>query len=94
MKKGNHILIKEFSHIYLGALNYYDLLISKLFRATSVDIEDCLSLIRERGKEIDQDLLARRFQETASFDISESSVNKNLEHFLNVLRKEGLNNAG
>ena len=32
LKKGRHILVKEFSHIYLGVLNSYDLIISKLFR--------------------------------------------------------------
>jgi len=44
----NHLLIREFSYIYLGALNFYDLLITKLFRGTSADIEDCLALMRHK----------------------------------------------
>ena len=85
--KGKNILIQELSHIYLGALNYYDLIISKLFRATSVDIQDCLSLIKTKKKEIDIKYLTKRFQETASFDVSEDKVNKNLEYFLKLLKK-------
>lgn len=46
LDKENHILIKEFSHIYLGILNYYDIIISKLFRGTTIDIDDCISLIK------------------------------------------------
>lgn len=88
LKKGNHILIKEFNHIYLGVLNHYDLIISKLFRGETIDIEDCLALIRGKKKEIDLKLLVERFRETASFDISEKRINKNLDYFLNRLRKE------
>lgn len=83
----NHILIKELSHIYLGVLNYYDLIISKLFRGDSVDIEDCLALIKIKKKDIDLKLLERRFRQTASFDISEEKVNKNLEHFLRIIKE-------
>ena len=90
LERENHILIKEFSNIYLGILNYYDLIISKLFRAAGIDIEDCLSLIKERRKGIKIDRLIERFQETASFDVSEEKVNKNLEHFLRILKEEGL----
>jgi hypothetical protein len=93
LNKGNHILIKEFSHIYLGALNYYDIIISKLFRATQVDIDDCLSLLKAKRKEIDLKFLEERFRETAYFDVSEDKINKNFEHFLKILRKEGLVNG-
>jgi len=92
LDKGNNILFKEFSKIYLGVLNYYDLIISKLFRATAVDIEDCLMLIKNRKKNIDLKRLETRFRETASFDVSEDKVNKNFEHFLKILTKEGLIN--
>jgi len=90
LEKGNNIQVKEFSHIYLGVLNYYDLLISKLFRGTAVDMEDCLALMKARGAEIDIDKLTSRFHETASYDVSEEKVRKNLDHFKKVLKKEGL----
>jgi len=93
LDKGNHILIREFSHIYLGVLNYYDLIIVKLFRATTVDIEDCLSLMKDKRQEIDLNLLVKRFRETASFDVSEDKVNNNLEYFLKIIKKEGLSDG-
>lgn len=93
LNEGNNIPIKEFTHIYLGILNYYDLIISKLFRATSVDIDDCLSLVKGKKDEIDLSLLSRRFKEVAAFDVSEEKINKNLEHFLRILKKEGLGNG-
>ncbi|MBU1766987.1 MAG: hypothetical protein KJ648_02635, partial [Candidatus Omnitrophica bacterium] len=90
LEKGNHILVKEFSRIYLGILNYYDIIISKIFRADTIDIEDCLLLIKNKRKDIDLKYLEKRFRETASFDISEDKVNKNFEHFKNMFKKEGL----
>lgn len=91
LNKGNNILVKEFSHIYLGVLNYYDIIISKLFRAATVDIEDCLSLVKSRRKEINIEKLKERFRETASFDVSENKVNTNLEYFLKVLKEGKMN---
>ena len=88
LDKRNHILIKEFSHIYLGVLNYYDLIIVKLFRATPVDMEDCLSLIKNKRQEIDLNLLEKRFRETASFDVSEDRANDNWDHFLKMIKKK------
>jgi len=82
-----HILIKEWDYIYLGVLNYYDLIISKLFRGSAVDIEDCLSLINAKKKEIDLKFLEDRFKETASFDVSEERVNKNLKYFLRDIKQ-------
>jgi len=92
LNKRNHILIKEFSRIYLGALSYYDIIITKLFRATTVDIDDCLSLVKSKIAEIDLKRLESRFRKTAAYDVSEEKVNKNLEHFLKILKKEGLSN--
>lgn len=90
LDKGNHILVKEFNRIYLGILNYYDIIITKLFRAASADMEDCLLLMKSKKKDIDLKRLEARFRKTASFDISEDKVIKNFEHFLNILKKERL----
>ena len=90
LKEGNHIVLKEFSHIYLGALNYYDLIISKLFRGARVDMDDCLSLVKVKKREIDMDLLEKKFKETALYDVSQDKVNKNLEYFLKRLKREGI----
>ncbi|MCK4931857.1 MAG: hypothetical protein KAT01_06800 [Candidatus Aminicenantes bacterium] len=86
LDKGNHILFKEFSSIYLGILNYYDLIISKLFRFTPVDREDCLTLILKKSDEIDLEHLKSRFFETSSYDISDEKHKKNFELFLRLLQ--------
>ncbi|MDP1853791.1 MAG: hypothetical protein Q8L26_06290 [Candidatus Omnitrophota bacterium] len=92
LKEGNHTLIKEFKSVYLGVLNHYDLIISKLFRASSVDIDDCLLLVKAKKHEIDLKILLKRFNETASYDVSEEKINKNLSYFVKILHKEGLYN--
>ena len=40
LDSGNNIPVKEFTHLYLGVLNYYDIIISKLFRGAGIDMED------------------------------------------------------
>jgi len=90
LDRGNNIPIKEFSRIYLGVLNYYDIITSKLFRGTSVDMEDCLMLMRAKGREISEEKLTARFSETASYDVSEDKVKNNFEHFRRLIKNEGL----
>jgi len=85
---GNNILVKEFSHIYLGVLNYYDIVITKIFRGTEVDNIDCLNLLKAKRNEIELGKLEKRFRETASYDVSEAAVIRNWGHFLNLVKKE------
>jgi hypothetical protein len=90
LASGNHAVIEEFQFITLGVLNDYDLVISKLFRGSSVDIDDCLMLLRDKSRALRLDFLKKRYEETASYDVSEERVLKNLNHFLSLLKKEGL----
>lgn len=90
LEKGNHALVKEYSHVYLGILNDYDIIISKLFRGTEVDHEDCLMLAKHQRRSINWKELKMRFLETASYDISKDKVIKHWEHFVRLARKEGL----
>ena len=90
LDKGNNIPVKELTHIYLGVLNFYDIIISKLFRGTGIDMEDCLMLMRVKGKEVNMVKLAERFNETALYDVSEDRVRKNFDHFKKLIVKEGL----
>jgi predicted nucleotidyltransferase len=83
-------LIKEFSRLYIGVLNHYDLIISKLFRCTSVDVDDCLMLMKARRHEIDINTLRERFKETAQYDITEAKMMSNWDHFEKNIVKEGL----
>ena len=81
LKKGNHIVIKKYKKITVSALNDYDWVISKMFRGSAVDFEDCLALIQSRdGFKIK--VLIERYKETASYDVSEERVLKNLEPLL------------
>ena len=90
LKIGNNISLKEFEYIYVGILNFYDLIISKIFRYSTVDIDDCLVLFRAKKTEINIEELKERFFETSSYDVSDEKNKKHLTHFLNTLRKEGL----
>lgn len=90
LEKGKHALVKEYSYLYLGVLNPYDIIITKLFRATQIDVEDCLMLVKHEIHKINWEELDARFRETASFDVSESNVINNWEHFVKVAKKEGL----
>jgi len=88
LKEGNNVPYKEFSFIYLGILNYYDLIISKIFRYSTVDMDDCLALFREKYKDINMEKLKKRFFETSSYDISDEKNKRNFKHFLDKLEKE------
>ena len=90
LKEGNNIPIKEFSHIFLGALNYYDLIISKLFRGTTGDFNDCLALIKARWREVDLKYLQERFKETASHEPAEDRVNKQLAYFISKVEENNI----
>ena len=90
LEEGNHKLLKEFSHLYIGILNPYDLIASKLFRKTGVDFEDCLMLVKAHKDNIDIKRVECHFKELASYDISEKRITAHIEDFLNLLKKEGL----
>jgi hypothetical protein len=85
---GNQTPIQEFSSIQLGVLNDHDLIITKLFRGTGVDFEDCLAVVRGRAGTLNLQRLSERFRETASYSISEQKVNRNLDLFLQRVKEE------
>jgi hypothetical protein len=91
LEQDRHILFKEYTQIYVGILNYYDLLITKLFRGIQSDMEDSVALLRAKENEINMTIFEKRFRETAKYDISEKRVLKNLDYFISIIRKEGLN---
>ncbi|MFC1524037.1 DUF6036 family nucleotidyltransferase [Thermodesulfobacteriota bacterium] len=90
LKQGNHILFKEFSHLYIGILNEYDLIASKLFRGSQVDYEDCFMLVRERRGKIDLERIEQHFRDLARYDVSEDRLGVNIDNFMDLLREEGL----
>jgi hypothetical protein len=88
LEEDRHVLLKEFSHLYIGVLNDYDLICSKLFRGTSVDFEDCLMLARAHRDIINLEHLDLHFREMAQYDISETRILGNLDRFLDLLQRE------
>ena len=85
LKSGNNQPILELSWIYMGVLNHYDLIISKLFRSSPVDIKDCKDLLLAKKDDIDLEVLKARFYETSSYDVSDEKNKTNLRHFLKGL---------
>ena len=87
---GNHSLFKEFSKLYVGILNEYDLVATKLIRGTEVDFEDCLMLIRTKKDTIDIMHIEKHARELAMYDIGETRVMGQIDRFMEVLKEEKL----
>lgn len=88
LEEGNHIFLQNVGQFYIGVLNFYDLISSKLFRGTSVDFEDCLMLARAKQKEINKDLLIKRYNELTSYDIAEDRIRGHIQSFVERWGKE------
>lgn len=86
----NHYLLKEYSRLYIGILNYYDLISSKLMRGTGVDFEDCLVLVKARRDQIDVDRLVSHYRELVSYDIACDRIGVHIDRFVVRLREENL----
>jgi hypothetical protein len=90
LAEGGHSIFWEFSHLYIGILNDYDLIVSKLMRGTTVDFEDCQSLAEAHLTTIDMGRLISHFYEMISYDVSEDRIKLNMDHLLQLLREKGL----
>ena len=88
LSAGKNTPLKEFSRLYVGILNDYDLISSKLMRGASVDFEDCLMLCRAHSESIDIARLVAHFKILVSFDIAEERLLPNLDIFLERLATE------
>jgi len=86
LEEGRHTLLKEYSHLYIGILNDYDLISSKLMRGTRVDFEDCLGLAHAHKEEINNEDLEKHFLELIDYDVSVDRLKPHIDHFLQLLR--------
>ncbi|MFI5348000.1 MAG: DUF6036 family nucleotidyltransferase [Elusimicrobiota bacterium] len=82
LDEGRYIPIRTFKKLLVAALNDHDLIISKMFRGSDVDIDDCLRLIKGRGKDFDFGKLKERYKETADYDLRPEQMMKNLGYLL------------
>jgi len=87
---GRNIAIKKWRHIYLGALNLQDLIITKMFRGVRVDVEDCVAAFAK--SEIDPEELLKRYTEAAKYDLNPEKMIQNFSVFAQALLEKGLVN--
>ena len=90
MKGNNHILINRWSHIYLGALNLTDLIISKMFRKAPADREDCIAAFATG--QVKAEKLLERYSEAARYDLNPEKVWQNFGYLVEGLYEEQLIN--
>ena len=88
LETGKHILIKELRHIYLGALNLIDLIITKMFRGAGVDVDDCIAVF-ETGQ-VDAEELFERYSKTARYDLNPDKMMQNFIFFVDELASRKL----
>ena len=86
LEPGRHIPIRTAGKLFVSALNDLDLIISKMFRGTDVDVEDCLTLIRSREGLFDLEALKARYRETANYALQTDEMLRHLEYLLSRLR--------
>ncbi len=85
---GKNIPIKKWKHIYLGALNLQDLIITKMFRGMQVDVDDCVAVFAT--SEIDPEELLKRYAEAAKYDLNPERMLQNFVAFTEALLEKGL----
>jgi hypothetical protein len=88
LEAGRHVMIKKWRHIYLGALNLVDLITTKMFRGTSVDIEDSIAAFATG--QVDADLLFREYSRAARYDLNPEKVMQNFSRMVEGLHTRKL----
>ena len=90
LKENNHVLIKKWSHIYLGVLNLMDLIITKMFRGTPADREDCITAFATG--QVKAEKLLERYSEAARYDLNPEKVLQNFGYLAEGLHEKQLIN--
>ena len=88
LKENKHILINRWTHIYLGALNLTDLIITKMFRGTPGDREDSIAAFSTG--QVDAEKLLESFSEAARYDLNPEKVMQNFGYLVEGLHEERL----
>jgi hypothetical protein len=90
LEPGKNIPIKKWRHIYLGALNLQDLIITKMFRGTQVDLGDCLAAFA--ASNMDSEALLERYTEAAKYDLNPEKMIANFIIFAEALVENSMVN--
>jgi uncharacterized protein (DUF433 family) len=72
---------------YLGALNLQDLIITKIFRGTRVDVVDCVAAFAAYA--ISPEELLKRYAEAAKYDLNPEKMIQNFIIFTEALLEKG-----
>jgi hypothetical protein len=88
-EEGNHREILKFKRLQLGCLNPADLIISKMFRGTSVDVDDSITMIKSEN--LDLQMLAERYKETAGYYFYPERCKQNLQYLIAEMDLQQLN---
>lgn len=88
---GRHTILEEYERVVISVLNFEDLIVSKLFRGTEVDFDDCVMLVRTKRDSINLKALADHFSKMLSFHpVGENRVKGHWDSFERMLIEEGL----
>lgn len=90
LEDGRNTRLEEFSRLYIGILNNYDLIASKLMRGDRVDFDDCVMLADAHKETLDIDRLVAHFNELVCYDVAEERLKPHMDHFLDRLREAGI----
>ncbi len=74
--------------LVLACLNPDDLIISKMFRGTLVDVQDSIVMIK--SARLDLKALAVRYKSTAEYCFNPSECKKNLDYLTDELERQEL----
>jgi hypothetical protein len=88
LQPGRHIMIKRWSRIYLGVLNLTDLIITKMFRGTPVDRDDCVAVFATGQVKAEE--LLERYSVAARYDLNPEKVMRNFVYLAEGLREQEL----
>jgi hypothetical protein len=91
LEDGRHTALIELSRVYIGILNDYDLITSKLMRGTRVDFDDCAMLVKAHIGIISFKKLTDGFDEILKYNtVGEDRTRQNFDSFMNQMKEEGL----
>lgn len=81
-----HDVVKTLNKLVVATLKPDDLVISKMFRGTAVDVQDCVTLIKAEA--VDLESLIDRYIETAGYYYNPSACKTTLSYLVQALEEE------
>lgn len=82
---GKHRVIRKLERLELACINPDDLIISKMFRGTSVDVDDSIIMITSENVNLSQ--LAARYRETAGYYFNPTACKTHLGYLIAELNE-------